>query len=341
MAETTTISWCDSSWNPWYGCTKVSVGSEGGGGCDHCYAEMSTPVRVARSKSIEPWGPHGTRIRTSDSTWDMPKRWNRQHEVFFAEHGRRRRVFLLSLGDIFDNAVDPSWRAEVFALIRATPNLDWLVLTKRISNAKRMLPKDFGPATFPHVHLGITVVNQAEADRDVVKLLKTPAAVRFLSLEPLLGPVDLTGLPSASGIGRYLDALSNAGVDPGALVPTKIDWVIVGGESGKDARPMHPDWVRQIRDDCEGAGTAFFMKQWGEWAPHGPESLGYPLVDDVPRRRVTRRGLNGRRPHTAGDNDVWMQRAGVKHTGRLLDGVLHDAIVSCPPPLSSAMTTST
>jgi len=169
-------------------------------------------------------------------------------------------VFCASLGDVFDNAVPPHWRSELFGLIYVTPKLDWLLLTKRIGNAAAMLradaPEGVDMASLPNVWIGATICDQAEADRDIPKLLKVPAGKRFLSLEPLLGFVDLTRWLAVGGL--YTDlGLSNPG----------IDQVIVGGESGPGARPMHPGWARRVRNQCQDAEVPFLFKQWGEWRP--------------------------------------------------------------------------
>ncbi len=193
------IEWTDHTFNPWIGCTKVSPG------CDNCYAEQ----RMDKRLHVVNWGPGQTRKRTSVANWREPLKWERNHAAFFAEHGRRQRVFCASLADVFDNEVDPQWRADFFSLIAATPNLDWQLLTKRIGNADwmldaatdgidfwgdggRQMSRDyFSNQPWPHVWIGASIVNQAEADRDIPKLLAVPAAKRFLSMEPLLGPVDL------------------------------------------------------------------------------------------------------------------------------------------------------
>lgn len=232
MAEKTAIAWTDSTFNPWIGCAKVSPG------CDHCYAEVSTP---SRTMSIL-WGPNEQRRRTSAGNWQLPRRWNAAHAEFYAKHGRRQRVFCASLADVFDNQVDPERRADLWALVRDTPFLDWLILTKRIGNVGAMLPDDWG-CGYSNVWLGISVVNQDEADRDVPKLLRTPAATRWLSMEPLLGPVSLQ-VP----LGPYGE---------------QLDWVVVGGESGPHARPMSAEWVDDLRDQCAALDLAFFFKQWG------------------------------------------------------------------------------
>jgi protein gp37 len=212
------------------------------------------------------WGPNEARKHTSAANWSLPRRWNAGHDEFFAQHGRRRRVFCASLADVFDNKADPAWREELWALIRETPNLDWLILTKRISNVAAMLPADWGDGN-PNVWLGISVVNQEEADRDIPKLLGVPAAIRFLSMEPLLGPVNLSHIDVNGGYGEIFPLKGTTGCEdedgePAADVPA-LDWVIVGGESGPHARPMEQKWVENIRAQCESANVAFFFKQWG------------------------------------------------------------------------------
>lgn len=218
MAEKTDISWATSTFNPWIGCAKVSPA------CDHCYAERDN----SRRGWVPGWGPGVPRRRTK--TWGDPLRWNREA----ARTGVRPRVFCASLADVFDNEVDPQWRADLWALIRETPNLDWMLLTKRIGNVAKMIPIDW---PFPHVGLMATLANQEEWDRDWPKLKRTPAAWRGVSAEPLLGPIDIGG--------------------------ETPDWIIVGGESGPSCRPMASNWVRSIRDQCELNGVAFHFKQWG------------------------------------------------------------------------------
>jgi protein gp37 len=186
MSENSKIEWTDHTFNPWEGCQKV------GPGCDHCYAETRN-ARFGGGQAVN-WGPGAPRRRTSPATWAMPRRWNAQADAFMAQHGRRQRVFCASLADVFDNAVDPQWRADLFTLIHQTPNLDWLLLTKRISNvpAMAMAMVAIIPGWLPdNVWLGATTTSQVEANRDIPKLLAVPARVRFLSIEPLLGPVNL------------------------------------------------------------------------------------------------------------------------------------------------------
>jgi len=238
MAENTKIEWAHHTFNPWEGCQKV------GPGCDNCYAEARN-ARFAGGQAIN-WGPGAPRRRTSVGNWAMPVKWNKQAQA----EGTRFRVFCASLADVFDNEVDREWRDDLATLILTTPHLNWLLLTKRIGNAGYMLGEMFLDGPPDNVWIGATIVNQAEADRDIPKLLAVPARVRFLSMEPLLGPVDL--LPMF----EYRAEVHN---------DTGVHWIIVGGESGRGARPMHPDWARSLRDQCEAAGVPFLFKQWGEW----------------------------------------------------------------------------
>lgn len=256
MSEATNIEWCDSTFNPWWGCTKISPA------CDNCYA-----AALDKRTGGNHWGAGVERRRTSPANWAQPIKWNKNHEAFFAKHGRRQRVFCASMADVFDNEVDPQWRADLFMLISDTPNLDWLLLTKRIGNANQMifeaLEQRETPAldfSIPHVWIGATVCNQAEADRDIPKLLAVPAAKRFLSIEPLLGAIDLTPWTHTD---KCLDSrpYSSPCICDESSPRSKLDWVIVGGESGHGARPMHPNWVRSLRDQCKAAGVPFFFKQ--------------------------------------------------------------------------------
>ncbi|MFM0630716.1 phage Gp37/Gp68 family protein [Paraburkholderia xenovorans] len=330
MSENSKIEWTDHTFNPWEGCQKV------GPGCDQCYAEARN-ARFAGGTAIN-WGPGAPRRRTSAANWRKPLAWNATHAEFFSVHGRRQRVFCASLADVFDNAVDPVWRADLFRLIRSTPNLDWLLLTKRIGNARQMIDdaRDadaIGPVwPWENVWLGATIVNQEEADRDIPKLMQVPARVRFLSMEPLLGPVDLKLM-------HYEDS-EDRDAQGRIIANTRrrcLHWVIVGGESGPGARPMHPHWPRSLRDQCEHAGVPFLYKQWGEWTdedwgeragykdtagvlPSGElllMSQGYsPPFDDAKRLEAAGNvRLDGR---------MLMDRVGKKLAGRMLDGRTHD-----------------
>lgn len=289
--DVTKIEWADSTFNPWEGCTKV------GPGCDHCYAETRN-ARFAGGQPIN-WGPRAPRRRTSAANWKLPLRWEAEAAEFKAQHGRRRRVFCASLADVFDNEVDPRWREDLFALIQDTPSLDWLLLTKRIGNVPMMVALIQGWMP-PNVWLGATVVNQAEAERDIPKLLAIDAAVRFLSIEPMLGPIDLERpMP-----GPDLDQGGGQKICQPWFIQSGIGWVIAGGESGARARPSHPDWYRSLRDQCDRAGVPFLFKQWGEHAP--ARTSAPPQASDV-------KGI--------GDHLV---RVGKKAAGRLLDGIEHN-----------------
>jgi protein gp37 len=222
MSEITGIEWTDHTLNWWIGCTEVSPG------CDECYAK-----KLAERYGWAKWGKGEPRYLTSEENRRQPFKWNRQAEV----EGRRHRVFCASLADDFDSEIPQTWRDELFDTIRATPWLDWQLLTKRPHNIKSMLPPDWG-CGWPNVWLGTTVENNDYRWR-IDELLKVEATIHFLSCEPLLGPIDL---------GPWLDCL---------------DWVIVGGESGRKVRLMHPDWARQLRNQCQQADVAFFFKQAG------------------------------------------------------------------------------
>jgi protein gp37 len=276
MAEQSGISWTDATFNPWIGCTKV------GPGCDNCYAEALMDKRWKRVT----WGTGRPRLATSERNWKLPLLWEKEHEAFALAHGRRRRVFCASLADVFDNEVPIEWRVNLFQLIADTPHIDWLVLTKRIGNAASMINeasravyKGAGEQTWPwdNVWIGATVVNQEEADRDIPKLLAVPARVRFLSIEPMLGPIDMQLPCSARCPNRtcfplqgHLNERCVVDSEEGGIVVECIcsrlnglDWVIVGGESGAKARPFHVDWARAIVQQCQAAGVPVHVKQLG------------------------------------------------------------------------------
>lgn len=261
MAETTGIAWTDATFNPWIGCTRVSPG------CDHCYAAVSRP---ARAMNIE-WGSGKVRHRTSASNWAKPLRWQRLAEKGLMPdgktptNGRRPRVFCASLADVFDNEVPSEWRSDLFRLIAKTPSLDWLILTKRIGNAAKMLHTMVVDAPpLPNVWLGASIVNQEEADRDIRKLFATPAAKWFVSYEPALGPVDWTlaffgYCPEHDFHSGFCTERHHAGV-------RHLSLIIVGGESDQGAhkaRPFDIEWARQTIAQCKAAGVPVFMKQCG------------------------------------------------------------------------------
>lgn len=222
MAEVSAISWTDATFNPWIGCTRVSPG------CDHCYAARDNE----RRKWVSAWGAERKRTKT----WGDPLKWNRKAALT----GYRPRVFCASLADVFDNEAPQEWRNDLWQLFRETPNLRWIVLTKRIGNVMKMVPPDW---PWPHVGIMSTMVNQEEYDRDCEKLRKVPAPWRGISAEPLLGRI-------------ILDHASHKAYP-------WLDWIITGGESGPGFRPLDMDAVRYLRDQCADLGIAFHHKQNG------------------------------------------------------------------------------
>lgn len=221
MGETTTIGWCDATFNPWWGCQKVSPG------CDHCYAE-----ELDRRTGGAHWGPRAPRRRTSESYWSGPLKWNKKA----AKTGERPFVFCASMADVFDNQVADQWRADLWRLVAATPNLVWLLLTKRPRNVASMIPASGMPK---NAALGTTVVNQSEL-ANALYIHDTPALFHFYSMEPLLEDVELELIP---------------------------DWIIVGGESGAARREINPDWVRSLRDQTKENDKPFYFKQWSGRTP--------------------------------------------------------------------------
>ena len=288
MSERTRIAWATSTFNPWLGCAKVSPG------CDGCYAAVSTPARTLGVK----WGVGEKRHLTSLANWEQPLAWDRKA----AKSGQPWRVFCGSLCDVFDNEVSAAWRLNLGHLIWTTPHLTWMLLTKRIGNATQAL-RDFNWTHFPNnVWLGATVVNQEEADRDIPKLLAVPAAVRFLSIEPMLESINLQSLRAHNGAAPVRhNCLNGYSSDtPWGLVKNrlpdrfgrgKVDWVIVGGESdqpGHKARTFNIEWARPLVAQCKAAGVPVFVKQLGShprgWcAWNTPECVG---SDEAARLRA-------------------------------------------------------
>lgn len=234
MGEVTGIGWTDHSWSPWWGCTKVSVGDKGA--CVNCYAEA-----LDKRVGGDHWGVGKPRREMSEAHWRAPLKWDRAA----AAAGETRFVFP-SMCDPFDNEVEPAWRARFFDLMRATPHLTWLLLTKRPQNIGKQAKEAGGLP--PNAAIGATVVTQKEVARDIPHLIRADAALTpafvFLSVEPMQEHIDLT-----------------------PWLTRRMDWVICGGESGPHPRPMHADWARSLRDQCLTAGIPFFFKQWGGRTP--------------------------------------------------------------------------
>ena len=319
MAETT-IEWADYTFNPWIGCQKVSSA------CDNCYAE----ARDQRFHKGVHWGPKAARTVTKD--WRKVYAWDRKAELAC----KRAKVFCASLADVFDNhkSIDPEWRQELWRLIRLTQHLDWQLLTKRPQNIRQYLPDDWGDG-YPNVWLGTTVENQAEADRRIPHLLDVPAKVRFLSCEPLLGPLDIT--PCLWPFKSCVDCpcpdpeISRDGIDDCCQEPelqeTGLHWVIAGGESGPNARPSHPDWFRSLRDQCVAADVPFFFKQWGEWRPPADNEEFNTLrgrAENPPSFLVDEFGNVHCTKEAAGIKAEPMLRISKRAAGRSLDGVIWD-----------------
>lgn len=283
MVENTKIQWATHTLNWWVGCEAISPG------CLHCYA-ASWAKRAGRDFAV--------RTLTTQANRTQPIKWASNHETFYQEHGHRQRVFTNSLADVFDNQVPDEWRTGLFNMIKATVELDYLILTKRVGNISRMLPTDWGLG-YPNVWIGISVVNQEEADRDIPKLLKIPAAIRFLSCEPLLSRIDLT--PHLCGRAEPCeqcpeDADCECGFSPRADLKDEpaISWVIGGGESGSGARPCALGWLKDIVHDCKNTGTPVFIKQLGakptnregEPCPHIHARKGDDMAEWSPELRV-------------------------------------------------------
>jgi protein gp37 len=274
MGKDSKIEWTHHTFNPWWGCIKVSPA------CKHCYAET-----WAKRVGMSLWGAGTDRRFFSDAHWQQPQRWNREAELA----GERRRVFCASMADVFENRRDlDEARARLWPIIEGTPQLDWLLLTKRPQHIGRLAP---WRGSWPrNVWLGTTAETQRWATERVPRLLEHPAAIHFVSCEPLLGAIDLA--PWLSPPKR-----ENAG----------LNWVIAGGESGSaNARPMNPQWAADLRDQCQTAAVPFHFKQWGHWGPAGklPER-----VETV--RFVDREG-----------REVSLAKLGKRASGRQLDGVI-------------------
>lgn len=233
MAKDSKIEWTHHTFNPWWGCAKVSAA------CEHCYAE-TWAKRVGNSI----WGRSSPRRFFGDHHWKEPISWNLEAQ----KAKERRRVFCASMADVFERRAELNvWRSRLWGLIQKTPMLDWLLLTKRPQNISEMVPwkNDEWPG---NIWLGTTVENQFWANKRLPDLLKQKTSVRFLSCEPLLGEINLK------------DWFTDKKANP-------IDWIIAGGESGPRSRPMNPDWARSLRDQCKKRKIAFHFKQWGHWVP--------------------------------------------------------------------------
>ncbi|WP_426568145.1 DUF5131 family protein [Streptomyces canus] len=333
----TKIEWTDRTWNPVTGCTKVSPG------CDHCYAEtFAERWRGTAGHHFE----NGFDLTLRPERLELPLRWHKPS-----------RVFLDSMFDPFHEDIPDDYLAQIFAVMAGTPQHTYQVLTKRhgrmrsllTSDAFRLRVKEYYAGmkmdgllpgrplvinVWPlrNVWLGVSAENQQWADIRIPALIETPAAVRFVSCEPLLGRLDLSRwlrpvpdcghVTPEDGTCRHPEAFTpecHRWADcPARQQPDNwhgLDWVIVGGESGPKARPMHPQWAREIRDDCDVAGVSFFFKQWGEWVPSGAIVI---------RSRPEPRSLLVGDPVDEAGHREEIRRVGKKTAGRLLDGRTHN-----------------
>lgn len=355
MADKTKIEWTDATWNPITGCNVVSPG------CTNCYAMKLAGTRLAHHPSRA-----GLTIDTkAGPVWNGKLRFNSEWIEQPLRWKRPRRIFVCAHGDLFTEGVETHWLDQIFAIMALCPHHIFQVLTKRpermrayleinpdilrdrwfrsvpsgewrisvseayarlhphASEEMRNLYNCTGPTwPLPNVWLGVSIEDQARADERIPYLLTTPAATHWISAEPLLGPVDIK------------DALANPKWNGEPLWQlNRIDWVVAGGESGIDARPMHPDWARSLRDQCEAAHVPFFFKQWGEWAPQVGAVDGWALGDDPEVSRFDHRdwedGHWGEpyRPAWCDDiEDDTVSRIGKRNAGRLLDGIEHNAM---------------
>lgn len=356
MPGETTIEWTEKTWNPTVGCRRVSAG------CENCYAEPTAAGIVSKLRGLEPTEKRTKTLRLYEGAvkhddegkprplWsgrcieapdrlDQPLRWKKP-----------ARIFVNSMSDLFHEDVSDEFIAAVFGMMALAPQHTFQVLTKRparmlawfrefaaelpllaekkatvktctaLAEAKAYGMDEVGkrsssaPWPLPNVHIGVSVENQEAANKRIPLLLETPAAVRWLSMEPLLGPVDMEPI---------LHVYDRNG-EPGWLRQPGLDWVVVGGESGPGARPMHPAWARDIRDQCVEAGVPFFFKQWGAWVQSGDP---HHAEEDLRRTRENERVVNFEGGHGFhGGGAIYMERVGKKAAGRLLDGRTWDEV---------------
>lgn len=286
MGHNSTIEWTDHTFNPWWGCEKVSLA------CDFCYAET-----WARRVGQDVWGKGAPRRFFGEVHWNEPLRWNATAKT----RNVRFRVFCASMADVFEQRAElQPWRDRLWQLVEQTSCLDWLLLTKRPRNIASMVP---WRSSWPeNIWLGTTAENQEWYDVRASRLSEIPAAKRFLSCEPLLGPIRLN--PS-----------------------WHVDWIIAGGESGSRARPTHPEWLRRLRDQCVQTKIAFHFKQWGGWAPRDDHlsavRKSVRLIDVADG--ITEQG------------DAQMVYVGKGSAGRLLDGREWDELPSKSDPAASKL----
>lgn len=315
----TKIEWAEKTWNPITGCSKISLG------CNNCYAERMAKRLRGRCgyPADEPF-----RVALHPERLEEPMRWRKPS-----------MVFVCSMGDLFHDDVPDEFIHRVFATIGQCPQHTFIILTKRPKRMKAFIEDYYayespsgdeqGLHIQPNVWLGVTAENQEMADRRIPILLQTPAAVRFVSVEPMLGPVDLTNVQFDKW--TRMNVLEGCGITTrpggmGQMLPNafceKLSWIIAGGETGPKARPMHPDWARSLRDQCQEVGVPFFFKQWGEWHPVEDYRDIFPSYNSKEFRVINLAGIDEtQKPVTEMTPGVaGVTRIGRKIAGRLLDG---------------------
>ena len=351
MSDGTKIEWTNATWNPITGCTLVSEG------CRNCYAaELAVgrlqhhPSRAGLARrNAEGAAKFTGEVRFNEGWLDQPLRWTKP-----------RRIFVCAHGDLFHENVPYAWIDRVFAVMALSPQHVFQVLTKRpermrdyfepycqrradgLGNAVLELgytgPLETLQWPLPNVWLGVSVEDQATADARIPLLLDTSAAKRWISAEPLLGPLDVNWAVTRNRLEMASGFLKRGFFSPGLEKLRSLDWVVVGGESGRGARPMHPDWARDLRDQCAAAEVAFFFKQWGAWA-NSTELEAMPLCAEdfifkASGQVLGAGGRDGRKMLGMVESDwreqggAWMSRLGKKAAGHLLDGVEHRAFPS-------------
>lgn len=339
MGDNTKIEWADATWNPITGCSVVSAG------CTNCYAMQLAGTRLRNHPSRAGL----TRVSGDRHVWTGEVRLNEQWLDQPLQWQKPRRIFVCAHGDLFHENVPDEWIDQVFAVMASCPQHTFQLLTKRAARMREYFGQDRDDAIgwaamemyerndgtqhdlgramtlchpqgyggfnshmqpkwpLPNVWIGVSVEDQAAADERIPLLMDTPAAVRWLSIEPMLGPVNLrlTRPPAMGDVTHpdepYERVITKAGIN--------LHWVVVGGESGRNGRPMHPDWVRSMRDQCAEAGVPLLLKQWGEWAPNClcDTAKAHPTI---PRPEPGKPGV--------------MFRCGKKRAGRSLDDKIYD-----------------
>lgn len=302
------IEWTQETWNPIAGCTKCSPG------CDHCYAErmanrlkymLNYPQYLGKTNDDGKWTG---KVECCDWKLEEPLHWRKP-----------RRIFVCSMSDLFHESVPFDFIMKVLGIMMQTPRHRYQILTKRPERMKQWveyLAQNYNNffkcrGTFESigntVHLGVSISNQAEADEKIPILLKIPAAIRWLSIEPMLEDIDLTGFKP--WYGTFEENKQDRG----------LYWIVVGGESGPGPRPMHPDWARGIRDQCVAAGVPFFFKQWGNWIPG--RRLGEIIWDSTHEASSKEfRDVNNHSVFQFSDGQYMFRSRSKKTAGRLLDG---------------------